>query len=465
MSLAILVLAAGRGSRMQSRRSKVMHPLCGKPLLEWVLDLAASLTAVPPAVVMGADGAALRERFGHRARFCVQPEPRGTGDAVIWARDLVPPDTEQVMVLYGDMPLLRRSTLAALAAAHHALAAPATALLTVESGMARGFGRVVRNGEGRFSHIVEERHCSPAELALTELNAGIYVFEPNWLFEQASRLPLHDSGERYLTDLPGRAASGGLAVATASGSASETIGVNDRVDLARAAAHMRHRINERHMRAGVTLIDPNATYIDAQVRIGPDTVIEPGTVLSGDTVIGTGCHIGPHSQLHDSRVDADCHIPHSVLEGAVVGVGCTIGPFGRLRPGAVLGAHVHMGSFGEVKDSVLGAHVHMGHFSYVGNAELGEHVNVAAGTITCNFDGRRKHRTVVEDNVFLGSGTKLVAPVTVKRGAQTGAGAVVTRDVPEETLVYGVPARPAPRPDDSETKPRQTAEDSGELDA
>ncbi len=453
MNLAVLVLAAGRGTRMKSRMPKVMHALCGKPMLEWSLDVARALTPAPPVIIVGPDHDILRERFADSGHFCLQPEPKGTGDAVIWAREAIPASADQILVLYGDMPLLQTHTVRKLIETHARGSAPAVALLTVDRPEAQGFGRIVRNEKGEFQRIVEEQYCTPEELRLTELNAGVYVFDPGWLFQQVTTLPMHDNGERYLTDLPGQAQQQGLTVVTAPAAPEEVLGVNDRVLLAQGAALMRARINRQHMQNGVTMEDPTTTFIEATVKIGADTVIGPGTHLTGDTHIGTDCEIGPHAHLHDSQVAAGCRIRYSVLEGCQIGPRCQIGPFGRIRSGTRLGPDVYMGSFGEVKNSVLGTHVHMGHFSYVGDAEVGANANIAAGTITCNFDGRTKHATVIGEDVFLGSGTKLVAPVQIGRGAQTGAGSVVTRDVPEGTLVYGVPAKsphPKPAPDSSD---------------
>lgn len=458
MSLDIVILAAGRGTRMRSRRPKVLHTLCGRALLAWSLELGRALLDTPPLVIVGdsAHGDAIQAQYAGQARFGRQPVPRGTGDAIAWAQPHLQPGTRQLLVLYGDMPLLQAETLDALVRGQAACRPPGLALLTTERAEAQGFGRIVRDTAGQFSHIVEERDCTPAERALTELNAGVYAFDADWLFGHLDQLAVHGNGERYLTDMPGLAVQTGLTVQTQAALPEEVMGVNDRLGLAQAAALMRRRINDGHMRAGVTLIDPDTTYIDADVAIEPDTVIAPGTTLTGCTRIGPDCEIGPASHLHDTRVAAQCRIRHSVLEGAQVDTGCTVGPFARLRTGARLGPRVHMGSFGEVKNSALGADVHMGHFSYVGDADIGPRVNVAAGTVTCNFDGRAKHRTAIEEDAFIGSGTQLVAPVHVGRGARTGAGSVVTRDVSADTLVYGVPARVRPPSTQSASHPEQT---------
>jgi len=440
--LDVVVLAAGRGTRMRSRRPKVLHDLCGRPLLQWVLGVAHSVLGVPPLVVVGPDHSAISAQFSAQARFCVQPHPRGTGDAVAQALPYLLPDAEQVLVLYGDMPLLQTTTLQRLVKRQARHTGPGPALLTIARSESQGFGRVVRDVHGAFQEIVEERNCSSVQRAITELNVGVYVFDVGWLRRTIGDLPLQAHQEKYLTDLPGLAVAAGHAVQTVQAAAAEASGINTRVDLAAAARLMRARINTAHMLAGVTLADPVTAYIDADVAIGADTTIGPGVVLTGTTIIGEACEIGSGTHLHDTEVGNGCRIRQSVLEGVTLEDDCHVGPFARMRPGTRLGQSVHVGSFGEIKNSRLGPHVTMGHFSYVGDADVGAHVNIGAGTITCNFDGETKHRTVVEAGAFLGSGTKLIAPVTVGREACTGAGSVVTRDVSAETLVYGVPARP-----------------------
>lgn len=444
--LEVVILAAGRGSRMRSRTPKVLHALCGQPMLQWVLDAARALSAAPPLVVVAPGADAVTAQFAGRARFCCQAQPRGTGDAVAQAQGRLADTTRQVLVLCGDMPLLPVATLRALIRRQAERTQGGVALLTTDRPASQGFGRIVRDERGGFRAIVEEKLCTPAQRTLTELNAGAYVFEPGWLFQAAARLAVQADGERYVTDLPRLAREDGLAVETCAAAPEDVLGVNTRAELALATAALRRRINAAHMDAGVSFTDPQAAYVDAGVRIGPDTLIAPGTMLTGRTHIDEGCEIGPAAHLHDCRIGAECRIQYAVMEGTAVGSGCRIGPFARLRAGARLEARVYMGSFGEVKNSALGADAHMGHFSYVGDADVGAGVNVGAGTITCNFDGQRKHRTIIEDEAFLGSGTKLVAPLRVGPRARTGAGAVVTRDVPADALVYGVPAKPAPDP-------------------
>ncbi len=289
---------------------------------------------------------------------------------------------------------------------------------------------------------MEEADAKEEERAIRELNAGVYACDAAWLWDHLPQLPLRPKGEYYLTDLVEMAVGEGRrVVATATPDPTEVLGINTRVHLAEAEAAMRRRINRRWMEAGVTMIDPETTYVEADVVIGADTIIWPNTVLRGQTRIGSRCQIGPGAVIDNSIIGNDCRVFASVVEGAVMEDGSDVGPFSHLRPGAHLGAGAHVGNFGEVKNAILGPGVKMGHFSYVGDAEVGAGANIGAGTVTCNFDGRRKHRTVVGEEAFIGSGTMLVAPVRVGRRAVIGAGSVVTRDIPDGTLAYGVPAR------------------------
>lgn len=440
--LDAVVLAAGRGTRMRSRRPKVLHGLCGRPLLQWVIEAASAVLGGPPLVVIGPDHSNVSSQFADMARFCIQPTPRGTGDAIAQALPHLLPEADTVLVLHGDMPLLQAETLQRIVECQLNEASPALSLLAISRPQSQGFGRIVRNTQGEFSAIVEERYCTPSQLAISEFNAGVYVFEVEWLRREIGKLVLRSNQEKYLTDVPGMAAAAGIVVQTVAAAPDEACGINTRIELAEAARLMRERINSAHMLSGVTIIDPASTYIGADVVIGSDTQVGPDTVLTGATEIGQECMVGFGTELHDTKVGNNCRIRRSSLEGATLENDCDVGPFARMRPGAHLGQSVHVGSFGEIKNSHLGNHVTMGHFSYVGDADIAAHVNIGAGTITCNFDGEKKHRTVVEEGAFLGSGTKLVAPVRVGREARTGAGSVVTRDVPPKTLVYGVPARP-----------------------
>jgi bifunctional UDP-N-acetylglucosamine pyrophosphorylase/glucosamine-1-phosphate N-acetyltransferase len=449
MPLTVILLAAGQSTRMRSSRPKVLHPLAGRPMIRFGLGAAAALGAGRPILVVGHGAEQVRALLGDEAEYVYQEQRKGTGHAVMQARAVAEPRGGTVVVFYGDMPLLRPETLAALVELHagQAGATPAT-MLSVISPDSMGFGRVLRDAAGRILRIVEEAVATPEQKRITELNCGVYCFESAWLWPHLEQIPLSPKGEYYLTDLIGLAAGEGYPVAALTiRDVEEVQGINDRVHLAQAEAIMRRRINERIMRAGVTLVDPATTYIDAEVEIGQDSIIYPNTHLTGRTRIGAECEIGPNSIVRDARIGDRCKALASVIEEAILEEDVDIGPFGHLRKGAHLAAGVHMGNFGEVKNSYLGPGTKMGHFSYLGDAQVGRDVNISAGVITCNFDGQRKHQTVIEDEAFVGSDTMLRAPVRVGRRAKTGAGSVVTHDVPAETVVAGVPARPlAPRP-------------------
>jgi bifunctional UDP-N-acetylglucosamine pyrophosphorylase/glucosamine-1-phosphate N-acetyltransferase len=306
---------------------------------------------------------------------------------------------------------------------------------------ARGFGRILRNAQGAVHGVVEEGEASAGERSLLDINPGVYVMRENWLWPALAKVQPSPKGEFYLTELVKMAAEAGGVLDIPIDDPSEWIGVNTRVHLAEAEAALRARINRGWMEAGVTMIDPATTYIQADVEIGADTTILPNTRLEGATRIGCGCQIGPDTTLRDATLGDRCRVQVAVVEGARLADEVTVGPFAHLRKGAVLERGVHMGNFGEIKNSTLGPGTKMGHFSYVGDASIGAEVNIGAGTITCNFDGTKKNPTVIGDGAFIGSDTMLVAPVKIGRGARTGAGAVVTRDVPENTLAVGMPAR------------------------
>jgi len=449
--LGVAILAAGQGTRMHSDLNKVLHPVCGQPMVLWSIAQAEALGADPIVLVVGNGADAVRGAVGARAPNAVQAARLGTGHALLQARDLLRSRAEAVLVLYGDMPTLRPETVARLLALHREQG-PAITMLTVRSRDSMGFGRVLRDAQGRVEAIVEEEAATPEILALTELNCGVYCFDGEWLWERLPLVaPTPPKNEYYLTDMAALAIGDGLAVeALCIEDADEALGINTRVQLAQAEAVLRRRINEQLMLAGVTLLDPAATYIDATVRIGRDTVIYPNTILQGETEIGQGAAIGPNTIIRDSRIGDRCRVLASVVEEAIMEERAEIGPYGHLRPKAHLGAGVHMGNFGEVKDAYLAPGTKMGHFSYIGNARVGEDVNIGAGAITCNYDGRNKHTTVIGPGAFIGSGSMLVAPVTIGAGAKIGAGAVVTHDVPEDTVAYGVPARPKKKIEDDD---------------
>jgi len=452
LRIANVILAAGFGTRMKSELPKVMHPLLGRPMIDWAVRTATAISGQPPVVVVGHRRELVEAHLGSRARCVVQTELLGTGHAVQQAAPVVADAADVVIVTYADMPLLRAETLQTLVDAYLAAAEagdrPALAMLTVTRDDPQGFGRIVRRATGEIQAIVEEADCTPAQRAIKELNPGVYCFDATWLRANLAAIPLSAKGEYYLTDMVGIAVRQGRRVVTQPAHFEDVNGINDRVQLAHATAVLRRRIVEQHMLAGVTVIDPASTYIEDTVAIEADATIWPGCHLMGATVIGRRATIGPFSQVVDSRIGDDCRVVYSVVEQARMDAHSEIGPFGHLRKGAHLGENVHIGNFGEVKNSYLGSGAKMGHFGYVGDAQIGANSNIGAGTVTCNFDGARKHQTVVGDDVFLGSDTLLVAPVTLGDGARTGAGAVVTRDVAPGALVYGVPARARPTPPD-----------------
>jgi bifunctional UDP-N-acetylglucosamine pyrophosphorylase/glucosamine-1-phosphate N-acetyltransferase len=441
MNLAVVILAAGQGTRMKSSRPKVLHRLGGQPLVEYALAAAQSLTDQRPVLVIGHGADAVRAALGERVTYVTQAEQLGTGHAVQQAAPVLAGRCDHVLVTYGDMPLLQPSTLRALVETQARNPGPLTMLTVISEGR-RDFGRVVRSPDGPVHAIVEETQATPEQKRITELNPGAYCFKADWLWATLPRLPLSPKGEYYLTDLIGLAVAEGGDVATVvSEDEAEAIGINTRAQLAEAEAALRQRVNERWMAEGVTLIDPATTYIEPSAQLGRDTVVMPNTHIQGRSLIGEDCVIGPNTILRDTTIGDRCQVECSVLEGAFLADEVTMGPFARLRPGARLERGVRMGNFGEVKNSTLGPGTHMGHFSYVGDATIGEHVNIGAGTITCNYDGVKKSRTVIEDHAFIGSDTMLVAPVTVGAHARTGAGAVVTKDVPPDSLAVGMPAR------------------------
>jgi len=420
-----------------------------------VVETARALQPSCLAVVVGHGADLVRQALGNGATYVVQAEQLGTGHAVHQAAEVAAGRAGTVLVLFGDTPLVRPETLRQAVACHQAEDAAVT-MLSFRPGDPTGYGRIVRDNAGRrVVAIVEERDATPEQRAIGEASSGIYCFRDGWLWPNLARLATDDllragRKEIYLTDLVAMAnQQGEPVIAVPMADPLEAIGLDQRAKLAQAEAEMRRRINDRWMLAGVTMVDPATTYVEADVEIGADTTIWPNTCLQGHTRIGRGCTIGPGTIVRDSTIGDGCRAELSVIEQAIMDEGSEIGPYGHLRQGAHLGPGVHMGNFGEVKNSYLGPGVKMGHFSYLGDATVGAEANIGAGTITCNYDGQRKHPTVVGAGAFIGSDTMLVAPVTVGDGAKTGAGAVVTHDLPPGSVAYGVPARihPAPEPE------------------
>ncbi len=442
MKVTAVLLAAGQGTRMKSSLPKVLHPLCGKPMLWHVLEALKEAATEKPVVVVGHGADEVTRYLGDSAQTVLQEPQLGTGHAAMQAESLLRDKTDYVIVTYADMPLLRGETFRRLVETQRLNPGPFS-LLTVIAEDPRGFGRIVRKADGTVEAIVEEYGATPEQQQIKELNVGAYCFKADWFWDALHRIQKNPKkGEYYLTDIVEIAVRDNLPVqAVVHDDFIETIGINTRVHLSEAEAAMRMRINHEHMLNGVSMMDPVSAYIEAGVKIGRDTTILPNTYLHGKTEIGEGNIIGPNVIIRDSRIGNRCKVLASVLEGAVLEDDVDMGPFARLRKGAHLKNHVHMGNFGEVKDSTLHEGVKMGHFSYIGNANVGANTNIGAGTITCNYDGEKKHPTEIGEDVFIGSDTMLVAPLKLGDGARTGAGAVVTKNVPEDTLVVGVPAR------------------------
>ncbi len=453
---ATVVLAAGKGTRMRSALPKMLHLLAGRPLLAHVLTTVEAIPTTRafsshsldvethrPIVVLGHEAGQIVSAFGERCLYATQEEQLGTGHAVLSARSIVDalePLPQTVLVCYGDTPLIRSEMLAQVLTTHLEQQATVT-FLTARTESPSDYGRIVRDSQGRVLEIVEVKRASAEQLLIREVNSGVYCFEREWLWSHLETLPRNPSGEYYLTDLIALAARQKRTIATVEGTLDETLGVNNRVQLAEAEQVVRRRILERHMYAGVTLLDPATTYIDEDVQIGPDTTLLPGTLLRGKTSIGSGCRIGPDTTIDSSTIGNTCIIRNSVIEESQLEDDVTAGPFAHCRPGAHLARGVRMGNFGEVKNSYIGAETDMHHFSYIGDATVGEHVNIAAGVITSNYDGKQKHQTQIGDHASIGSDTILVAPVVIGDHAYTGSGAVVNRDVAPYALVVGVPAR------------------------
>ena len=464
-----VVLAAGLGTRMRSRTPKVLHELCGRPMLAYVIDAwsdAAGSDAPPPIVVYSPPTAAITETVAGRATFALQPEPRGTGDALRAALTVVPEDATEIVVLSGDVPLVTGDDLRAILEARREDGA-ALALASVFSADPAHLGRVVRGDFGTVERVVEAKDATPEELETTEINAGLYAFDAAWLRRRIDTLePSPVTGELYLTDLVRFAREDGrIVAAVAFEDDGRFDGINDRSQLAQAEWALRVRLNERHMAAGVTMRDPSTVYLDWEVTLDEDVVLEPNVILRGETSVGSGSVIGAGSQVFASSVGRDCRVWASVVESSTIGDGATVGPFSHLRPGSSVGPGAEVGNYAELKNTRLGAGAKQHHMSYLGDAEVGERVNVGAGTITANYDGARKHRTTIGEGAFLGVDTMIVAPRDIGAGAKTGAGAVVTKDVPPGKLAVGVPARireirrPADTPESTAAESKPAADD------
>jgi bifunctional UDP-N-acetylglucosamine pyrophosphorylase/glucosamine-1-phosphate N-acetyltransferase len=432
----VLVMAAGEGTRMRSSTPKMLHPVCGRPLVAWPILAACEAGAGRVAAIVS-PGIDISAGLPEGVETVVQPQSDGTGGAVRAALPLIQ-EAETVLVLSGDHPLISAEIISGFLDAHSSSGAAAT-MMTIELDDPGTYGRVVRDAGGEIERVVEAKadgDASEEELAIREINAGTYAFDAGPLATALGGLSNDNAqGEYYLTDVfealrdAGHSVAGHLADDFA-----VTMGVNNRVELAAAEAEARRRILERHMLAGVTVVDPGTTWVDAAVEIAADARIEPGTSLRGETVVGAGSTVGPLSTLIDTRLGEDVDVPHSYLVECEVLDGCSVGPFAYLRPGAHLEEGAKAGTFVEIKNSHLGAGAKVPHLAYVGDADVGPNSNLGAGTITANYDGFRKHRTTIGEDVRIGVDTMLIAPVEVGDAAYTGAGAVIKSDVPEGAL-------------------------------
>ena len=432
----VLILAAGEGTRMRSDLPKVLHPISGRPMIEWPIA-AAREAGAGKVVVIDGPKRALAEALPEGVVVAIQEEPNGTGDAVRSATDHIAHD-DIVLVLYGDVPLITADAIAALATAHEESGAAAT-MATMELEDPRGYGRVVRGADGSVERVVETKKpgdATPEEEAIREVNTGIYAFAGGDLVKALGELaPNNAQGELYLPDvLPLMRADGKEIAAHVVTDSALTLGVNTRVELAEARRLAQERIHREHQLNGVTIVDPASTLIEADVEIGKDTIIEPSTFLRGATKIGARCEIGPLTTLIDTTAGEECRIVHSYLDGAWLENGVSVGPFAYLRPNAHLRDKAKAGTFVEIKNSEIGEGTKVPHLSYVGDADVGAGSNIGAGTITANYDGANKHRTTIGANVRVSVHTSFVAPVKIGDGAYTGAGSVITDDVPPDAL-------------------------------
>lgn len=430
-----VVLAAGQGTRMKSKLYKVLHPVCGKPMVEHVIDHIGSLDVERIVTVVGHGAELVQETLGNKSQYVLQAEQLGTAHAVQQAEPILKGLTGTTLVVCGDTPLIRPETMQALLD-HHASENAKATILTAVTDNPTGYGRILRNKDGQVSQIVEQKDATQEQQLVKEINTGTYCFDNEALFEVLKQVKNENAqGEYYLPDvIEILQKQGEIVAAHVTNSFDETLGVNDRFALSQAEELMRARINERHMRNGVTIINPATTHISADAIIGSDSVILPGVIIEGKTVIGEDCKIGPNSHIVDSQIGHTTTIHSSVVLNSKVGNDTAVGPFAHLRPESSLGNHVKIGNFVEVKKSTLGNDTKVSHLSYIGDAEVGSNVNIGCGSITVNYDGKKKYKTIIEDDVFIGCNSNLVAPVTLKKGSFIAAGSTITKEVPEDAL-------------------------------
>lgn len=433
--LMAVILAAGEGKRMKSKKSKVLHKVCGMTLIDWVYNSVKNAGVNETVVVVGHKAEDVKESMGDKVLYAHQDKQLGTGHAVMQAKEYFSGKEGQVLVLCGDTPLITSETVSKTFEIHSRNNNSAT-IITAELENPLGYGRIVRDENNNVMKIVEDRDATEVEKEIREINSGMYCFNIKDLESALGELDNNNSqGEYYLTDTIEILIKKGLKVgAVKVDDSSEILGINDRIQLSKANEIMRKRILSNHMKNGVTIIDPSNTYIDADVSIGMDTVIYPGSMIEGRTEIGEDCIIGPSSRIVGSKISKGVEVKNSVVMESSVDEGTCIGPFAYLRPGSVIGKKVKIGDFVEVKKSVIGDGTKISHLTYVGDAEIGSNVNLGCGVVVVNYDGKKKHKTKIGDNCFVGCNVNLVSPVEVKDNAYVAAGSTITEEVPENSL-------------------------------
>ncbi|WP_350300844.1 bifunctional UDP-N-acetylglucosamine diphosphorylase/glucosamine-1-phosphate N-acetyltransferase GlmU [Peribacillus frigoritolerans] len=430
-----IILAAGQGTRMKSKLYKVLHPVCGKPMVQHVIDQVNQLQIEDIVTVIGHGAEKVQEQLGDSCKYALQEQQLGTAHAVMQAESVLSVKNGTTLVICGDTPLIKAETMKELIALHEQSQAKAT-ILTAYADNPAGYGRVLRGEGGLVEKIVEHKDASDEERYVKEINTGTYCFDNQALFNALTKVSNENvQGEYYLPDvIEILKQEGEVVTAFQSSDFEETLGVNDRVALSQAEQVLRKRINETHMRNGVTIIDPLTTFIEADVQIGQDTVINPGSFIKGKSIIGQDCLIGPNTEISNCEIGDGTEVLQSVVHESSIGSFVKIGPFAHVRPQSDIKDSVKIGNFVEIKKTVFGKGSKVSHLSYIGDAEVGENVNIGCGSITVNYDGKNKYLTKIEDNVFIGCNSNLVAPVTVGEGAYVAAGSTITQDVPQDAL-------------------------------